>query len=96
MIQFMSPYRVARIISLLHHSILTTYYHTDTMLTSSLSLDVLHTLRGVCSYAEFGVKLNFVNTGFGPIASVQTSGKPKLQQRFRPASWVCTLSVACI
>ena len=36
MIQSMSPYRPARNTSLLQHSILTTYNHTDTMLTSSL------------------------------------------------------------
>ena len=50
---------------ILHHSILTTYYHTwtDTMLTLVLfSLDVLHTLwcRLVCRNA---VELNFVKTG---------------------------------
>ena len=40
-----SPHRAARNTSLLHHSILTTYYHTDTMLILVLfSLDVLHTL----------------------------------------------------
>ena len=42
MIQSVSPHIAARNTSLLHHSILTTYYHTDTMLTSSL--EVLHTL----------------------------------------------------
>jgi len=36
MIQPMSPYRAARYTPLPHHSILTTYCHTDTMLTSSL------------------------------------------------------------
>ena len=45
---------------LLHHSLLTTHYHADTMLTSSL--DVLHILwcRLVCR--NF-VKLNLVKTG---------------------------------
>ena len=42
MIQSVSPHRAARNTSLLHHSILTTYYHTDTMLTSSL--EVLHSI----------------------------------------------------
>ena len=60
MIQSVSPHRAARNTSLLHHSILTTYYHTDTMLTSSL--EVLHTLwcTLVCRNS---VKLNFVKTG---------------------------------
>ena len=59
-IQSVSPHRAARNTSLLHHSLLTTYYHTDTMLTSSL--DVLHTLwcTLVCRNS---VKLNFVKTG---------------------------------
>ena len=35
-IQSISPHRATRNTPLLHHSILTTYYHTDTMLTSSL------------------------------------------------------------
>ena len=46
MIQSVSPHRAARNTSLLHHSLLTTHYHADTMLTSSL--DVLHILL----YAE--------------------------------------------
>ena len=60
MIQSVSPHRAARNTSLLHHSLLTTYYHTDTMLTSSL--EVLHTLwcTLVCRNS---VKLNFVKTG---------------------------------
>ena len=36
MIQSVSPHRAARNTSLLHHSLLTTYYHNDTMLTTSL------------------------------------------------------------
>ena len=60
MIQSVSPHRAARNTSLLHHSLLTTYYHTDTVLTSSL--EVLHTLwcTLVCRNS---VKLNFVKTG---------------------------------
>ena len=37
MTQPVFPHRAARNTSLLHHSLLTTHYHTDTMLTSSLS-----------------------------------------------------------
>ena len=50
----------ARNTSLLHHSLLTTHYRADTMLTSSL--DVLHILlcRLVCRNS---VKLNLVKTG---------------------------------
>ena len=60
MIQSVSPHRAARNTSLLYHSLLTTYYHTDTMLTSSL--EVLHTLwcTLVCRNT---VELNFVKTG---------------------------------
>ena len=60
MIQSVSPHRAARNTSLLHHSLLTTHYHADTMLTSSL--DVLHILwcRLECRNS---VKLNLVRTG---------------------------------
>ena len=55
-----APYTELPEIHLLHQSILTTYYHTDTMLNSSL--DVLHILwcRLVCRNS---VELNFVKTG---------------------------------
>ena len=60
MIQSVSPHRAARNTFLLHRSILTTYYHTDTMLTSSL--EVLHT-RWCTLVCRNSVKLNFVKTG---------------------------------
>ena len=57
------PYRAARNISLLHHSILTTHYDTDTMLTSSLfprCAAYYLVRRLVCRNT---VELNFVKTG---------------------------------
>ena len=60
MIQSVSPHRAARNTSLLDHSLLTSHYHTDTMLTSSV--DVLHVLW--CSLVRRNlVKLNLVKTG---------------------------------
>ena len=50
MMQSVSPHRAARNTSLLHHSLLSTHYHADTMLTSSL--DVLHILW--CRLKKFG------------------------------------------
>ena len=52
MIQSVSPHRAARNTSLLHHSILTTYYHTDTILSGAR----LYACRN-------SVKLNFVKIG---------------------------------
>ena len=52
MIQSVSPHRAARNTSLLHHSLLTTHYHTDTMLTSSF--DVLRTLWCRLCMQKFG------------------------------------------
>ena len=61
MIQSVSPLELsARNTSLLHHSLLTTQYHADTMLTSSI--DVLHILW--CGLeCRNSVKLNLVKTG---------------------------------
>ena len=64
MIQSVSPHRAARNTSLLHHSILTTYCHTDTMLTIVLLTSPLMCciLSGVGLHAEIR-ELNFVTTG---------------------------------
>ena len=60
MTQPVFPHRAARNTSLLHHSLLTTHYHTDTMLTSSLSSWCAVGVGFVCRNS---VKLNFVKTG---------------------------------
>ena len=58
MIQSVCPHKElsARNTSLLHHSLLTTHYHADTMLTSSP--DVLHTLKfGQVKFSKDRVKI---------------------------------------